>query len=779
MAKNIFAALMLALLFCGCGGGSGSASNPVTLTSINVTTSTPTIAPGTTAQFRATGIYSNGSSQDLTASVSWVSAAPAVATIGNLGVATAQSVGGSAITAASGTIISLPATLTVAVPQSITISPAIPAVGIASPTQGTNQQFSATGNFAGGSQNLTNFVIWNSSNQGTASIGATSGLATAVGPGQTQITASFGSVTSSPPVTFTVSSLQSLAVAPTSATLDAGSSLTFTAIGTLSDASTPDLSSRVTWNSDNPAIVAISATGAATFLSPGSTTIRATFLGMPATPVAVTVLGPTLITVTPANQSIVAGSTLPFTATGTFADGTRDLTNLVTWSSSSNSVATISNAPGSRGVATAPANATGTTVISASFGSAPPGSTSLTSNTLATLSVTPTNASVVKGAVLHLSATGTFTGNLPQQDLTNQATWSSNSPGVASVSNLSGTKGLVTALAVGSATVTASIGGQTASTTVTVSNTAVIPPTNRAYVTNFGSNTLSVIDTVGLTLLSPDITVGSGPRGVALNPATSRAYVANSDGTLSVIDITSNTVVASVTLGGGGGSWGVAVIPALNRVYVANSFGATLTVVDTTTNTVVSNVTVGAGPRGVAVNPAANRVYVANSGGNSVSVIDAVSNLVLNTISNVGLSAPQDIAANTASGQIYVANGSNNLLSVINPATSAFIQVSTGTTSHQGVAINQTTSRAYVTNSGNGTVSAVSTVSNTELASSLSPFSVGSAPQGIAVNAAKNRVYVANQGSNNVSVINTASDSNSVVATIPVGSGPMGIAVLP
>ena len=780
MARNIFAALMLALLLCGCGGGSGSSSNPpATLTSINVTTTTPTIAPGTIAQFRATGIYSDGSSQDLTVSATWASSTTAVATINNLGVAASRSVGPSEITAALGTIVSPPVTLTVTAPQSLTVTPASPAAGIVGTTQGTTQQFSAVGNFASGSQNLTNFVAWGSSNQGIAGISA-SGLATAVGPGQTQITANFGGV-SSPAVTFTVKSLQSLAVAPANPTLDAGASLTFTATGTFSDATTSDLSSPVSWTSDNPAIVAITAnSGSATALSPGTTNIRAAFLGISAAPVAVTVLGPTLITVTPANQSIVAGATLPFTATGTFADGTKDLTNQVTWSSSLPSVATISNAAGSRGVATAGANANGTTVISASFGSAPAlvGSTSLASNTLATLAVTPTNPSVTVGSVLHLTATGTFTGNLTQQDLTNAATWSSNSPGVATVSNLSGTKGLVTAAAVGSATVTASIGGKTASTTVVVSTNAVIPPTNRAYVTNFGSNTLSVIDTVGLTLLSPDITVGSGPRGVALNPATSRAYVANNDGTLSVIDITSNTVVASVPLGGGGGGWGVAVNPTLNRVYVANNSGNTLTVVDTTTNTVVTNVTVGAGPRGVAVNPGANRVYVANGGANTVSVIDAGSNLVLTTIGSVGLSAPQDLVFNSANSQLYVVNSFSNVISVINPATSAFTTIQAGTI-HKGIAFNPTTSRAYVSNNDTGTVSALNTGNNTELGASASPIPVGAGPLGIAVNVANNRVYVANNGSSNITVINSAGDSNRVLATIPVGNAPFGIAVLP
>jgi hypothetical protein len=69
------------------------------------------------------------------------------------------------------------------------------------------------------------------------------------------------------------------------------------------------------------------------------------------------------IAVTPTNPSIANNSTLQFTATGTYSDGTtQDLTGSVTWSSSG-SAATISNAAGSNGLATAVAS--GTTTITA------------------------------------------------------------------------------------------------------------------------------------------------------------------------------------------------------------------------------------------------------------------------------------------------------------------------------------------------------------------------------------------------------------------------------
>jgi hypothetical protein len=72
------------------------------------------------------------------------------------------------------------------------------------------------------------------------------------------------------------------------------------------------------------------------------------------------------IDVTPSNPTVPADSSLQFTATGTFSDGAAlDLTAVCTWSSSSNSVATISNAAGSQGLATG--ISAGTTQITASL----------------------------------------------------------------------------------------------------------------------------------------------------------------------------------------------------------------------------------------------------------------------------------------------------------------------------------------------------------------------------------------------------------------------------
>ncbi len=80
---------------------------------------------------------------------------------------------------------------------------------------------------------------------------------------------------------------------------------------------------------------------------------------------------------------------------------------------------------------------------------------------------------------------------------------------------------------------------------------------------------------------------------------------------------------------------------------------------------------------------------------------------------------------------------------------------------------------AYITNGQSNTVSVIDTATNTITAT----VPVGTVPVGVAVNPAGTKVYVANSGSRDVSVIDTA--TNTVTATVLVGNDPWGVAVNP
>ena len=117
LAATLTAVCGLATL-AACGGGGGGGKKPPppppTLTSISVAPAAPTIALGGTQQFSATGNYSDGSAQSLTATATWSSSNMAVATIGSGGLATSAGSGSTTISAASGTVTGT-TTLTVTV----------------------------------------------------------------------------------------------------------------------------------------------------------------------------------------------------------------------------------------------------------------------------------------------------------------------------------------------------------------------------------------------------------------------------------------------------------------------------------------------------------------------------------------------------------------------------------------------------------------------------------------------------------------------------------------
>src|ERR1019366_8569500 len=113
---------------------------PAPLQSIAVTPANPSIAKGATQQFTATGTYSDSSTQNLTASVTWASGTTTVATIAAGGLASGVAVGTSTISATSGAISgSTVLTVTSKALQSIAVTPANPSIA-----KGATQQFTAT-----------------------------------------------------------------------------------------------------------------------------------------------------------------------------------------------------------------------------------------------------------------------------------------------------------------------------------------------------------------------------------------------------------------------------------------------------------------------------------------------------------------------------------------------------------------------------------------------------------------------------------------------------------
>ena len=245
-----------------------------TLTSILVEPTSTHAAAGTPVQFSAVGVYSDGSTSDLSSAVSWSTSNASEASISSTGLASAIAPGTVAVTATSSVstgALANQATLVVtgATLASVAISPS----GASFPF-GTVQPFTLTGYFSDGStQNLSAAATWASSANGVATI-SSAGVASGIAAGAVQFTASFGSLSASTSAQITAATLVSATLTPATSSFAVGMTQQFLAIGTYSDGSTHDVTSQATFTSASPNVLSVVAAGAQSGLARGSARVQ-------------------------------------------------------------------------------------------------------------------------------------------------------------------------------------------------------------------------------------------------------------------------------------------------------------------------------------------------------------------------------------------------------------------------------------------------------------------------------------------------------------------------
>jgi YVTN family beta-propeller protein len=152
------------------------------------------------------------------------------------------------------------------------------------------------------------------------------------------------------------------------------------------------------------------------------------------------------------------------------------------------------------------------------------------------------------------------------------------------------------------------------------------PPNYReyAYITNGGSNTVTVIDVVNVRL-DREIAVGQNPVAVAASPTRNEIYILNSgtaagQGSVSVINAENNSVAATIPVRRQPVS--IEIDPAGNLAYVANSGSNTVSVIDLAARREIAVVGAGEEPVAARVSADGKTLVVANRRGNSVSLFD-------------------------------------------------------------------------------------------------------------------------------------------------------------
>ena len=402
----------------------------------------------------------------------WSSSAPAIATVNASGVVTGVSVGQATISATgegkTGTAL-------------ITVSPTPIATIAVSPNGGSlpaggTMLFTATPRDAAGQPLTGRALEWRSSNDAVATISA-SGLLTAITPGTVTITVSApgggpdGTTPSaSVDVTVLIEPVASAVLVPATANVQVGGSVSL--VVNLFNAGGNPLSTAgrtITFASSSPLVASVNSSGTVTGVAVGSATITATITtpsqpGVIQATAQVTVSNQPVasVVVSPAPATVHVGYSRQFTASARNAAGQVLPGRSMVWSSTNQSIATVDQnglvvgvAPGTVEIRATSEGIPGTSVVTVdlvavSSVSITPPSTTLTPGSTAQLTATPRDSA---GTALAGPALG---GRI--------TTWTSLNTAAATVS----TSGLVTAVAQGTATIQATIGGTNGTSSVTV-----------------------------------------------------------------------------------------------------------------------------------------------------------------------------------------------------------------------------------------------------------------------------------------------------------------------
>lgn len=324
-------------------------------------------------------------------------------------------------------------------------------------------------------------------------------------------------------VTVAQTPVYSVLVTPAVVSVLIGASAQLTA--TPQDVNGNPLSGRaVNWSTSNAAVATVNTSGLVSGVAAGSATITAVSEGQSGTStVTVSTVPVASVSVSPASAALQTGQTFQLTATPKDASGNPLTGRVVNWSTSNASVATVSAA----GLVTAGA-AGSATITATSEGQSGTAAISVTTVPVATVTVSPASATVSPGQTQQLTATPRDANNNP---LSGRAiTWTTSNGAVATVN----TSGLVSGVAAGSATITATSEGKSGTSAITV---AVVPVAS-----------VTVSPASASVLAGQTVQLLATPKDASGNPLSGRAMSWSSSNT-SVATVSTNGLVTGVTAG--------------------------------------------------------------------------------------------------------------------------------------------------------------------------------------------------------------------------------------
>ena len=465
--------------------------------------------------------------------VSYFSSSSQIATVSSSGLVTGVSAGTVTITAtsegASGT-----ATVTVAAEPvaSVTVTPSTANMSVGQPLQLTAVARSASGQVLSLSGRT---VTWSTSTPGITSV-SSGGLVTALSPGTGIVVVTIDNRQASATLTVKIVPVATVVVSPATATVVVGNTTTLTATPRDIDGQ-PLYLRTVAWTSSNSARATVNSAGVVTAVSAGTVTITATIEGKSgASTITVAPVPVASVVVTPATPNVNVGQTVQLTATPYSSDGQALTGRTVTWTTNAATVATVSSSGLVTGVSAG--NAVITAAVEGKTGTA-----NVTVQVqISTITISPSSATVNVAWTTTLTATARNSNGQAISGV--QFTWSSSNTSVATVSSA----GVVTGVAPGNATISASAGGKTGTAAITVQ----LAPVDRIVVTP-ANPTVNIGQTVQLTatLYDQRNNVLTGRTVTWSSADVSKATVSNNG---LVTALKKGTVAITASSGGKSGS---------------------------------------------------------------------------------------------------------------------------------------------------------------------------------------------------------------------------------
>lgn len=289
-------------------------------------------------------------------------------------------------------------------------------------------------------------------------------------------------------------------------------------------------------------------------------------------------------------------------------------------------------------------------------------------------------------------------------------------------------------------------------------------------VLNKDEDTVTFIDEDKLATIAV-VPVGHNPHEVAVTPGGEKAFVSNAGSdTISVFDMSSLEIIDTITHPEFRFPHEGQVTPD-GRLILASTYANKVFFIDTDSHAVRKVLPAQRRSHMVCLDPGGSRAYISNIGANSYSILDLKTERWI-AHHAVGRS-PEGIGVSPDGEWIYVANQDDNLVYIIDTATNSLAaRVRTDAVPIR-VAFSRDGKLAFVPNREADLVSVIDVTRKLE----IKRIPVGIWPGGTVFNFLGDRAYVANNKTNDISVIDVA--SLKVIQTLDVGIHPDGLMISP